>query len=239
MAKERPILFSGHRVLEILAGMKTQTRSAIKPQPLTWDTVKQQPFERPDLIPGAWSPLGDHSEDRFCPYGRVGDRLWVREAWMHGGNAAPAYARRYRADDYTVPGLGDFDGEPWRPSIFLPRWASRITLEITEVRAQHVQSISEQDATAEGFESVPFVRWYEGMKPMLDGSLVRQQSRGIPPESWTEVRALKDVGGSDYDPLERSAKEGFCAVWDSINRKKFPWSSNPWVWAVSFQRIDA
>ena len=89
----------------------------------------------------------------YCPYGKTGDQLWVRETWRVNGNAHD-YARAgkesvfYRADEDWNVDAG------WRPSIFMPRWASRITLEVTDVRVERLQNVSHEDGRAEGFDSL-------------------------------------------------------------------------------------
>lgn len=147
--KERPILFSGAMVRALLDGSKTQTRREVK-MPPSWDC-----FVCADWGGGWWpyrsddgeSPTYDNNEIRLnCPYGQPGDRLWVRETWAPHPDF-PACVRRpvYRADPeckYDVP--------RWRPSIHMPRWASRILLEVVSVRVERLQDISEADAGAEG-----------------------------------------------------------------------------------------
>lgn len=136
--KERPITFNGDMVRAILAGQKTQTRRI---------------------------PSKTQQHALFCPYGHPGDRLWVQEAWyyemhMHDMTAGEPnlpgglYSHRciYRADqpDYPVDiGVG---GDGWCPPCRMPRWASRITLEITDVYVGRVQDIHEEDAIAEGID---------------------------------------------------------------------------------------
>ena len=144
--KERPILFSAPMVRALLAGTKTQTRRIIKPQHLA--------FFNQD----AAAMLSDWNE-RPLPYGQTGDRLWVREAWglhaygddtdwLKGGCTA------MDLDDHVIAYRADWgplqDGCHWRPSIHMPRAASRITLEITSVRVERLQEISIEDAKAEG-----------------------------------------------------------------------------------------
>lgn len=135
---EKPILFSGPMVCAILDGRKTMTRRVIKSQPATrlyqmgegsswW--AECDPWDRNEPI-----------NIIRCPY-RVGDLLWVRETWA---TVQATGETVYRADGVFS------DGAPWRPSIFMPRWASRITLEVTAVRAERLQDITEQDAMAEG-----------------------------------------------------------------------------------------
>jgi hypothetical protein len=140
----RPIPFSGPMVLALLAGTKTQTRRVITP-PLS--EKAHSPFQGAD---GLWRWMtGDVSyrdDERRCPCGQPGDRLWVRETWGLLDIVSPCY----RADDKSaVPASGR-----WRPSIHMPRWASRLTLEVTEVRVQLLQEISEEDAKAEGVEPI-------------------------------------------------------------------------------------
>ncbi len=148
---ERPILFSTSMVRAILHGTKTMTR-----RPIT----RLKDLRREDVSEShsCWE-FRDHyglmltTDDitAFCPLGRVGDRLWVRETWTDRyGNDF-----KYRAD-YSIPEEKLHDGEKgmqWRPSIHMPRQASRITLEVTNITVQKVQDINEEDARAEGIES--------------------------------------------------------------------------------------
>jgi hypothetical protein len=149
MTKERPILFSGPLVRALLDGRKAQTRRVVKPQPTTdgyWWTWKDVSCNGESGLRDGLPCLGP------CPYGFIGDRLWVRETWGVIGfpdseafNAAPS-AIAFRADG------SDDRVEKWKPSIHMPRLFSRITLEITDVRVQRLQDISEEDAKAEGCE---------------------------------------------------------------------------------------
>ena len=149
-ARERPIIFSGPMVRAILDGRKTQTRRVVRGTPSA--ATKAEFLEG---VQGTkWIPAragffiaGPKSMGTIpCPYGDRGDRLWVRETWGYAQNE----------DGEEDPEAADlregYDGPPrkWRPSIFMPRWASRLTLEITDVRVQRVQEISEADAVAEG-----------------------------------------------------------------------------------------
>ena len=173
--KERPILFNAPMVRAILAGTKTQTRRIVKPQPSQelLDEYAQIRRER-----GAQKSDAEMlSECLLCPYGAPGDRLWVRE---NGWERPPRDAKMLRegADTwvryyYDADGLGDQDradfkawGFKRRPSIHMPRWASRITLEITNVRVERLQDISIADAMAEGVvESNARLR---GLEPCME-----------------------------------------------------------------------
>lgn len=134
---ERGILFSAPMVRALLAGTKTQTRPAAK---LTHaGHVKEPRGHR------RWHP-GDPDAVAACPYGKPGDRLWVRETHC----AFDAGRVHYRADHAHNPAGDKAHGIKWTPAIHMPRWASRITLEITGVRVERLQEISEADAIAEG-----------------------------------------------------------------------------------------
>lgn len=134
--KERPIIFSAPMVRAILSGAKTQTRRVVKP--IHMATVGAEQF--PILA--------------ICPYGRPGDRLWVRETWKHieGGAIYDASGGTIDAFDPETIYRADRPNRygPWMSPIHMPRWASRITLEITDVRVERLQDISEDDAYAEG-----------------------------------------------------------------------------------------
>lgn len=164
--KERPILFNGAMVRALLAGTKTQTRRVVKPQPRRVDGGV--PFgDAP-----AWAHAEPGSAMMRCPYGKPGDWLWVRESWKHieGGNVYDAAGgvmdsfepeTLYRASRPNYPGQ-------WKPSIHMPRWASRITLEITSVRVERLQDISEADAIAEGVYTDPASPAYDAYAQLWD-----------------------------------------------------------------------
>lgn len=169
--KERPILFIGSMVRAILDGRKTQTRRVIKGVP-RWVTSFGKSCFTPISPSGVWlqvSGRGIHPDfgpaEHFFrfPYGDRGNRLWVRETWAmncitYGWGKIPKTRPpdlselAYRADGEWEEQFEQVDGlrPPWRPSIFMPRWASRITLEITGVRVERLQEISEGDACADG-----------------------------------------------------------------------------------------
>lgn len=153
---ERPILFSSEMVRAILAGRKTQTRRILRPQPHVTRLAGHD-------IP-LWGP-GKHASTSLqakwllcCPYGRPGSHLWVRETWLeldddHRDRRGVRQAV-YRAD--TTSDGDDIRrqyGYRWRPSIHMPRWASRLTLEVTSTRVERLQEITEEDARAEGVEA--------------------------------------------------------------------------------------
>ena len=152
--KERAILFSAPMVRALLAGTKTQTRRVCKPAATLSAVVEvPDPMERGQVYNG--SHFGDEDgEVQFAsPYGGRGDRLWVRETFCKIiGQSGGWIETDYRASYTHGFRLGDTLGikKRWTPSIHMPRDASRITLEITSVRVERLQDISEADATAEG-----------------------------------------------------------------------------------------
>jgi len=138
---ERPILFSGPMVQAILAGTKTQTRRVVK-----------NPYTA--AIHAADSKNVPWVSDR--PYGEAGDRLWVRETWKPWPNTAGPEFRG--PDDMGAIYAATWDksgGYGWKPSIHMPRWASRLLLEVVSVRVERVQDIGEADARAEGVDHIP------------------------------------------------------------------------------------
>lgn len=148
----RPILFSAQMVRALLAGTKTQTRRPVK--------SRKDPEFGCEMAPGEIA--GDQNPGRLCPYGQPGDRLWVRETFMdmlgtgveHRHDPRGLLQRYAYAADHQPGSYGDEArksyGLKWKPSIHMPRAASRITLEITSVRVERLQNISESDAQAEG-----------------------------------------------------------------------------------------
>ena len=139
-------------VCAILAGTKTQMRRIVKPPhgceiSVGWERTTGTESERQAFESIIGQP---------CPHGVPGDRLWVRETWAQPfKRTAKSTGVIYRADGPEHLSLAAHqwgEGAPWRPSIFMPRWASRLTLEVTEVRVQRLQEISEEDAKAEGVE---------------------------------------------------------------------------------------
>ncbi|MFW2576478.1 hypothetical protein [Serratia nevei] len=169
--KERPVIFNGEMVRAILDGRKTQTRRVMKVQPsehfhpmnmsleldysARWYTpgvVDKDGYLQP--AKGQVFGVAGVDEGYACPFGAVGDRLWVRETWAEAGASAPDLTL-YRAN-YPAHVPAVYENVPaadeiiWRPSIHMPRWACRITLEITAVRVERLNDISEEDAKSEG-----------------------------------------------------------------------------------------
>lgn len=222
--KERPILFSAPMVCAILEDLKTQTRRVWSlPKWAEWDFIGGGE-EKGQLIPKDQNLRGWYSVDEVvCPYGKIGDRLWVREAWRttEGFDIYPprdiqaTTPIRYEADGaWTFPDVGmTGSGGKYRPSMFMPRWASRITLEITGMRVERLNDCSETDAMAEGCQTDigegSGLYWFDGL--------------GVNKESG---RAFA------YD-----AKEAYSWLWESINGDE-SWAANPWVWVIEFKRIS-
>ncbi len=169
IVKERPILFSAPMTLKLLAGQKTQTRRIIKPQPtqegltLWWKDLAYDLNKKPNWM-----------EKRLCPYGQVGDRLWVRETWRPALTEDEHECFAYKATlSYRCNKLMPEDislltalNGGWKPSIHMPRKASRITLEITGVKVERVEDCSQEDAIAEGFTSAAeFIKYFYQLSP--------------------------------------------------------------------------
>ena len=224
--KERPIHFSAPMVRAILDGSKTQTRRVVKPQPSRELMTEYECIRQSRL--SARTDAEILSDCLLCPYGIPGDRLWCRETFAIVPRTA--YARSegvqqmLRPDDdhdaaiYRAGWDRSNGGFRWRPSIHMPRWASRILLEIVSVRVERLQDISEDDARAEGIErGKDFPGWYRGP---LDG----------------DSAGLAEAGRHFKIPTA-FPKLAFRALWESINGPK-SWAANPWVWVVEFRRVE-
>ncbi|SSK86901.1 morphogenetic protein [Klebsiella quasipneumoniae] len=243
---ERGMIFNAEMVRAILDGRKTQTRRVMKVQPessqlgllLITDSTK-----RSDIGKYHWAEsnaTGNHVRSKLfsCPFGAVGDRIWVRETWAILGNEdgccidweeklckadERSAARIYRASCEQRPGNyglwsipEDADWKPhtkdyqyegaWRPPIHMPRWASRILLEITNVRVERLNAISEEDARAEG---------------IIDGGCL---NCGEP----------EPCGCANPEP---DATDAFAYLWQSIYGQE-SWNANPWVWVIEFERVE-
>lgn len=214
--KERPILFSALMVRAILKGCKTQTRRVVKPVPSYPDSWEASKFKEPLFR---------------CPYGQPGDLLWVRETWATSvdcdgrkpsiletpghGYGWPVW---FPADD-SVWWRGASKGGPafmtrgkWRPSIHMPRWASRINLVVKGIRVERLQQITEADALDEGMEVVD-----------------REPTSGDP--------IYRDHFCDDY---AWSARASFESLWRKLHGFGEPgsWDANPWVWVVEFEKVS-
>lgn len=221
---ERGMIFNAEMVRAVLDGRKTQTRRIIQSPAKNMQASGQKviDYREPgdnwygDHVfsmrnqSGTWC---DYTSEQFlakCPFGAVGDRLWVRETWMpdaprdgtwgdvefYGCKGSPLsmIPERFRKPEHCIHRASWDDSEMvgWTPSIHMPRWASRITLEITGVRVERLQDISESDCAAEGLGS-PFLRDYK--------------------------------------------KSKFAALWQSIYGAD-SWQANPWVWVIEFKRVE-
>ncbi|HBQ8658989.1 morphogenetic protein [Klebsiella pneumoniae] len=207
---ERGMIFNAEMVRPLLSGRKTQTRRIIKPQPEATlsGSLSGKWLSRPlnGLLLPKIEDIAIH-----CPFGVVGDRIWVRETFqgpLFDYDLMDSYCKDptpfekpefcvYKADGVPAPEFYDADDELhccWRPSIHMPRWASRILLEITNVRVERLKSISDGDAIREGCSTAD----------MKSGDCVA------------------DV---------------FARLWASIYGDE-SWNSNPWVWVIDFKRIE-
>lgn len=227
--KARPILFSTSMVKALLDGRKTQTRRIAKCG--NDNCINMKIFvEKYGKKVMCRNHILDERNKEICPYGKIGDFLWVRETfWLfstphkdvvegkghqiikedfkNGWGNDLFKAVYYKADEIFKLGR-------WKPSIFLPRWASRISLEITNIRVESLKNISEEDAINEGIE---------GYDSPTGGDDYQ--------DYWKNYTLKdKDVYGSDYtDPIQ-----SYASLWESINGKG-SWNLNPWVWVIEFK----
>jgi hypothetical protein len=216
--KAHPILFSAPMVCALLDGRKTQTRRIMKPQPQAGYAYHVVRHDHPeDLEPlKAYKPLS-----KKCPYGQPGDLLWVRETWAMCHRAidlAKIYYRACENRSHTefhelIPVEKIGNAQPtwprWKPSIFMPRWASRITLEIAGVRVERLQDISEADAEAEGCTAGLLDDGF-APRPIGGGYMIES------PGTWA------------------SAAGKYQILWDEINGEG-SWDIDPLVWMIEFK----
>lgn len=216
--RERPILFSGPMVRAILSGTKTKTRRPMRLDPDAWTFLRMQDGYRDgDLRAVFEHDSGDVVVGIRAP-SAPGDRLWVRETWAacqlvrdiadEGQSVSVEPGRHdhlaYRADD------GDDIVGPWRPSIHMPRWASRIALEVTGVHVERLQGITEDDARAEGV-----------VQTEAGGYVVRGAAHDSPTMHIADPRLA------------------FTLAWDeTYGGTASAWNANPRVWVVSFRRVS-
>lgn len=228
--KERPILYSAPMVLAKRTGRKTQTRRVMNPQPFKdpnghgWQWHGGRALERAGF--GAPYVHTDYESmvramQKVCPYGVPGDRLWTREAWRSGKIADPFPPREmkphvvwYEADG---PAPEATNGK-LRPGIFMPRWACRSVDEVTDVRVQRLQDISEADAIAEGCHPSHGIHG--------DDDIAVYQTHRL----WEQNANMLGLTANPM-PIAR-----YAVLWESINGVG-SWSANPWIWAVSFRSV--
>ena len=215
MSREIPIIFNSDMVRAILAGQKTQTRrpvNGINPERLTETLSKAQLAKVKRELPESFGV------SYFCPFGQPGDLLWVRETFSEaGGNAPELMLYRANYPGHVISDSRGYENIPpataikWRPSIHMPRWASRILLRVTAVRVERVQDITDAAAIAEGVGSGHYIEdgWY-----------------------WKDWR-LSDEEAA-VSPMLESARESFRSLWESIYGN---WDANPWVWVIEFERV--
>lgn len=250
--REKPILFNADMVRAILDGRKTQTRRIVKPHGWTIEQMSKYKFadvlnasessglscQQPATSAYAGFQIGSNDTPGYfkCPFGTVGDQLWVRETFFAFGRWEMRYSEKKNRDEWhfvdmtlecgnaykydadnpnlTSPPsrIGALTGWYRRPAIFMPRQASRIQLEITNIRVERLQDISEEDAIAEGVKKIilqkPFPRagetFWEGYE--------------------NKRKAYRDT-----------AIDSFSSLWNSTGGD---WDANPWVWVIEFKRVE-
>jgi hypothetical protein len=231
---EKPILFSGEMVRAILAGHKTQTRRIVKPQPhpdFPISCINCEWYSPIIIRDGREEPapevFGFASEDKGwkCPYGAPDARLWVRETFqfVHANSdgqrstfnsALPFTQHDYQWIEYAATPRDNEPPPKWKPSIFMPRWASRITIKITGIRVERLQDISADDARAEGISD----------------------SRIYLTEPHTILDRKYNLPTGDIPPADKIAIGNYRGLWEAINGKS-SWDANPWVWIIVFKQV--
>ena len=184
--RERPILFSGEMVRAILDGRKSVTRRVVK-------------FNAAGRVKEPGSHRNWHRDDpdavKACPYGQPGDRLWVREAWAPLESVIVGHQRIHKCAYRATNGGNMVEFSPgcdylvrWKPSIHMPRWASRLTLEVVGVRVERVQEIGDEDAVKEGCKG--FVMPMEPDQGSTDGQSPAEEFRDL----WDHINASRGFG---------------------------------------------
>ena len=223
--KERGMIFNGEMVRALHDGRKTQTRRPVKFPLIDKDAICELSGNE---LAGELS-AGNY---RNSPHGKPGDRIWVRETFqgpLFNFDQMDSYCKDstpfekpefcvYQADGKPAPEYFDADDNLrccWRPSIHMPRWASRILLEITDVRVERLNSISEDDAQAEGM--------------LFTDYGVGRFGQQRPGYSWKST--------THTDQCLPNARMAFANLWESIYGD-YTWRANPWVWAIEFKQIQ-
>ena len=247
MMKDRPIHFTAPMVRGLLAGTKTQTRRIVKPHREDGGEIIRLPSQSGTAVPVLCKPNGEPWDPILCPFGQPGDRLWVCEGWRLWGPSfdgeadlmrgkidhpedpewAAMLKRRveYREGSDDAACNSAIDG--WRPSIHMPRWASRITLELTSVRVERLDEISENDAKAEGITSREIPRhWGRDVGWSADWSRVGSPNK----------YALNGIT-TEADICLATARHAFWNLWESIYGLG-SWDAKPLVWVLEFKRVE-
>jgi hypothetical protein len=234
--KERPIIFNTATVKAIIEGRKTQTRRLVKPQPKAFDgsggghwwrcTYVQSMVRVEEELQNPTSEYYEGFIDEVNPFGKKGDRLWVRETFCYGRidewDAEHPEDRRLYVDQdnafiknqQSIPKQWceennvDVEGVVWKPSIHMPRSAARILLEITKIRIERLNQISTQDAVQEGLLKLP-----------------------------ASGRYVVNQGDQYFGAASSNPCEVFKWLWESIYGSN-SWDFNPWVWVVEFNVIQ-
>jgi hypothetical protein len=230
--KERPIIMGAESVRAILEGRKTQTRRVVNPQPSVTYHWSGDAYEEGGMLKAILpaKPSIHFNYMPKCSYGSIGDRLWVRETAIISpknfddkrfcnstDNEGDARIVQYLATSPCTDGAKFYGLKPKSP-LFMPRWASRITLEITDIRVEMVQDITEEGAIAEGVEF---------------GSCWEEQFG----EGYCTGEGWMDYKNADYGCS--TPKESYKTLWNSLNAKRgYSWEKNPWVWAITFKVVS-
>jgi len=209
--KEKPILFSTEMVRAILENRKTQTRRLFPFQAKVSPHKNGYQIEYFDERDNQY--YTKHKED-ICKYGKIGDRLWIKETYCiddcKEDPKAPEYLYKADYEDNVDKNLIGVD--KWKPSIYMPRKASRITLEIINIRVERLNDISEQDAIAEGIE------YFD-----IEESGKFYKNYNVEYKNWMEFE----------NPID-----SYKTLWESINGQG-SWEQNPWVWVIEFKRVES
>jgi hypothetical protein len=221
MSKEIPMLFSTPMVQAILNKLKNQTRRTkgldkINENPNNWEFVGLGPNpenEKDDALHAYFKIVGTDTWMHIkCPYGIIGDILWVRETWINGPNY-PEFGERYR---YKASESKQFISEwKWKPSIFMPKAACRIKLQVEKINVERLNDISKIDAISEGIEYKEMLA-VDGFFFMFKNYLARKR---------------------DLLHWNRNPIDSYESLWDKINDKG-SWDKNPWVWVIKFRILE-